>query len=72
MTGNRYLKGFVVSKAAQDSWLVEKVEGWWESVATLDRVARQHLQNAYTVLHKSPQKEWAFVQRVTLDIWMAL
>ena len=33
-----YLGGFVGSKAAQDIWLGEKVEGWWDSVATLARI----------------------------------
>ena len=44
------------------------MEGWAESVYTLARVARKHLQSAYAGLQKSIQQEWAFVQRVTLGI----
>ena len=32
VTGSRYLGGFVVTNMAQDRWLGEKVEGWWDLV----------------------------------------
>ena len=35
VTGRHYLRGFVGSKAAQDIWLGEQVEGWRDSVATV-------------------------------------
>ena len=35
----------------------EKVEGWQDSVYTLDGVAYQHLQTAYMGLQKSLYKE---------------
>ena len=54
--------------AAEVRWIHEKVEGWAESVRTLDGVARKHPQSAYAGLQKSLQQEWAFVQRVTLGI----
>ena len=60
------------SKAEQDSWLGEKVEGWWYLVATLAGVAHQHLKTAYAGLQKSLQQEWDFMQRVTPYIGMAL
>ena len=71
VTGRHYLWGFVGSKAAQDHWLGEKVEGWWDSVATLAGVACRHPQTAYAGLQKCLQQEWYLLQRVTLDIGMA-
>ena len=65
VTGSRYLGGFVVDGAAQESLLDEKVQGWAESVKTLAVLARNHLQSAYAGLQKSLQQEWAFVKRVT-------
>ena len=70
VTGSHYLRHFVGSKAAQDPWLGEKVERWQDSVATLYQVARRHPHTAYSGLQQSLQKEWAFVQRVTLNIRM--
>ena len=49
----------------------EKIEGWWDLVATLAGVAHQHPQIAYAGLQKSLQHEWAFVQCVTPGIGMA-
>ena len=43
--GSRYLGGFLGSKAAQDHWLGEKVEGWKDSVSILAGVSRRHPQN---------------------------
>ena len=57
VTGSRYHRGLVGSKAAQDCWLGEKVEVWQDLVATLAGVARQHLQTAYAGLRKSLQQE---------------
>ena len=71
VTGSRYLRGLVGSKAAQDSWLGYKVERWQNIVATLDGVAQWHPQTAYSFLQKTLQQEWAFVKRVTPDIGMA-
>ena len=68
MRGVLYLRGFVGLKVAQDCFMGEKVEGWRDSVATLDGVARRHLQTAYAGLQKYFQQEWAFVQCVTPDI----
>ena len=42
VTGRRYLRGFVGSKAAQDFYMGDKLEGWRDSMATLDGVARRH------------------------------
>ena len=50
VTGSRYLRDFVGNKVAQNPWLEEKVEGWQDSVYTLDGVAYQHLQTAYAGL----------------------
>ena len=50
VTGSCLLGGFMGSKVAQDRWLGEKVEGWWDSVATLAGVAFRHPQTAYTIL----------------------
>ena len=41
-------------------------------MATLTGVPRPHPQTSYSGLQKSLQQEWAFVQRVTPDIGMAL
>ena len=64
VTGSWYLGVFVGDKAAEDSWLVEKVQDWAESVKTLVGVTFKHRQSAFAVLQKSLQQEWAFVQRV--------
>ena len=40
-------------------------------MATLAGMARRHPQTAYTVLQKSLQQKWYFVQRVNPDIGMA-
>ena len=58
----------VSSRAAEDSWLAEKVQEWMESAKYLLGVAHNHPQSAYAGLHKSFQQEWAFVQRVTPGI----
>ena len=42
-----------------------KVEGWAESVLTLAGVACKHPQSGYSVLQKSLQQEWEFLQQVT-------
>ena len=70
MTGSRYLGVFVGSKTAKDIWQGENVKGCQDLVATLAGVARCHPQNAYVGLQNSFQQEWAFVQRITLDIGM--
>ena len=58
------------SKAAQDLWLGEKLEGLRDSVATLAGVACRHPQTAYAGLQKSLHQEWDFVQRITSYIGM--
>ena len=68
VTGIRCLGGFVGEREVEERWIKEKVDGWAESVRTLAGVAGTHLQSAYTGLHKSLQKEWAFLQLVTLGI----
>ena len=70
--GSRYLGVFFGTKEAQDSWMGVNVDGWWAFVDTLVGVACRYLQTAYAGLQKSLQQEWAFVQRVTPDIGMAL
>ena len=47
VTGSRYLGGFIGERETEDQWIQSKVEGWAESVYTLARVARKHLQSAY-------------------------
>ena len=71
VTGSSYLGGFVGSKEAHDPWLGVKMEGWQDSVATLDKLSRRHPQTAYTGLHNSVHQEWAFAQCVTVVIGMA-
>ena len=44
------------------------IVGWRDLVATLDGVARRYLHTIYTVLQKSLQQEWAFLQSFTLCI----
>ena len=58
----------VLSRAAEDSWLAEKVQEWMESAKNLLGIAHNHPQSAYAGLYKSLQQEWAFVQRVTPGI----
>ena len=65
VTRSRYLGGFVGERGAERRWVQTKVEGWAESMKTLEGVARKHLQSAYAGLQKSIQQEWEFVQRVT-------
>ena len=50
VTGGHCLGGFVGDRVAEDSWLVEKVQGWTELVKTLLGVARKHPQSAYAGL----------------------
>ena len=45
-----------------------KIKRWTDSVDILVRVSRKHRQSAYEGLQKSPQQEWAFIQRVTPGI----
>ena len=71
MTGSRYFRGFVGTKASHDRCLVEKVDGWTALVATLSGVARKHPQTPYAGLQKSLQQECAFMKRITPDIGMA-
>ena len=46
VTGSHYLGFFVRYRAAEYSWLEEKVQGWAELVKTLVRFSRKHLQSA--------------------------
>ena len=62
VTGSQYFGVFVGERAAEDSWLTEKVQGWTESVKTLVGVSHKHPQSAYPGLQKSIQQEWAFVR----------
>ena len=50
VTGSRYLGGFIGEQDTEDQWIQAKVEGWAESVRTLDRVARKHPKSAYAGL----------------------
>ena len=65
VAGSCYLGGFVGTKAAQDCWLGEKVDGWKALVVTLDGVACRNLHTAYTGLQKFLLQELAFIQCVT-------
>ena len=60
VTGSRYFGGFVGMDIAQALWLEEKIEGWRDSVSTLDGVARWNPQTAYAGLQKSLPQEWGF------------
>ena len=71
VTGGRYLGDLVSTKAAQDHFLGDKVEGWQDSVENLARVARRHPQTAFAGLQKSLHQEWSFVQHVTIEIEVA-
>ena len=42
VTGSLYLRVFFGIKAEQTRWLEEKIEGWWDLVATLAGVACRH------------------------------
>ena len=66
VTGSRYLGGFMGTEAEQAQWLEDKVERWQSLVAIMSGVSGKHPQTTYVGLHKSLQKEWNFVQRVTL------
>ena len=68
ITGSWHLGGFVGNRAAEDSLLMAKVQGWTELVKTLLGVDRKHLQSDYAGLQKSLQQEWEFVQQVTPGI----
>ena len=68
VTGRRYPGGFIGEIKADKSWLARKLVGWAEYVETLTEFFRKHLHSTYTGLQKSLQKEWAFMQRVTLGI----
>ena len=71
VTGSCYLGVFVGDRAAEDSWLAAKVQGWTKTVKTLSAVAHKHPQSAYAGLHKAFQQEWAFMQWVTPGIGYA-
>ena len=68
VTGSWYLGVFVGDRAAKDSCLTEKIQGWAESLKTLLGVAHRHLQSTYSGLKKSLQQDWEFLQRVTSGI----
>ena len=66
--GSRYLGGFIGDGAAEKRWLARKVEVWAEFMGSLAGVSHKHPQSTYSVLQKSLQQEWAFIQRVTPGI----
>ena len=68
MTPSRYLGGLIDDQDSDKAGLSKKVEGWTHLVEVLSGVARRHPQTAYSVLQKSLQKEWYFVQCITLHI----
>ena len=50
VTRSQYLGVFFGDRAAEDSWLAEKVQEWTDLVKTLLGVARNHLQSTYAGL----------------------
>ena len=68
VNGSRYLGIFVGYKAADDSWLADKVQGWTELVKNMSGIAPKHPQSAYSGLQKSLQQEWEFMQLITPGI----
>ena len=65
-------QGVLGSKAGARSLAGGKVQLWQDSVAILDGVTCRHPQTAYAGLQKSLYQEWAFMQRVTPYIGMAV
>ena len=55
VTRIQYLGDFVGKRAAEDSWLAAKVQGWTELVKTLPWVAHKHPQSAYVGMQKPIQ-----------------
>ena len=55
ITESQYFGGFIGDGEVEKSWLDRKVEIQAESVGTLARVPRKHLQSAYAGLQKSLQ-----------------
>ena len=64
MTGSKYVGGYVGSEQDLDEWLSEKVMKWVKSVNCLASAAEQFPHSAHTVLTKSLQHEWGYIQRI--------
>ena len=62
VTRSQYLGGFIGDQGVEATWLDDNVEGWVALVRNFLGVDHQHPQTVYTGLHKSLQKQWAFVQ----------
>jgi hypothetical protein len=65
--GQRYLGGFIESKASKVDWLGSMVTTWVAAVDTLALVAGNYPQAAYAGFTFCLQNEWQYVQRVTSD-----
>jgi len=64
VTGSKYVGGYVGSEQDLDEWLSEKVMKWVKSVNCLASAAEQFPHSAHTVLTKSLQHEWGYIQRI--------
>jgi len=64
VTGSKYVGGYVGSEQDLDEWLSEKVMKWVNSVNCLASAAEQFPHSAHTVLTKSLQHEWGYIQRI--------
>ena len=64
VTGSKYVGGYVGSEQDLDEWLSEKVKKWVNSVKCLANAAEHFPHSAHTVLTKSLQYEWGYIQRI--------
>ena len=63
--GHRYLGGYIGDNESEDKYLRDKVKDREEATAKLSGIAKDFPQAAYSVMQKSLQQEWQFLQRVT-------
>ena len=62
------LGGFIGDIDYEAAWVGENIQGWKEAVKILAGLACHNPQASYIGLQKYLQKDWSFVQCVTLGI----
>ena len=67
MNGHRFLGGVIGDCMTVDNFVRKKVAMWVDCVEKLSKAATKSPQAAYTVLSKSHQCEWSYLQRVMLN-----
>ena len=64
-TGARYLVSFIRDDESKSDWLLDCMLKWENNIITISKTAEKYPQESYTIVVRTIQSEWIFLQRVT-------